>query len=348
MRRCGIISGAHRAKIGLLAALLLVLCGVFTAPSRAEVKIEKVSYKGWDGAYRLSNGTVEVVVVPGVARIMRYGFIGGPNLLWENAKEVGKPARIGQWPNFGGDKAWPWPQDDWPARAGSAWPPPAASDQTPHAAKTVGRDTLRLTSPLIVGYGVRIVRDITLSERGAQVRITTRFEKQREGADFPVGVWTITQIPVPETLLARLIPGAEKALPENYKMLMPTPWKSLRTEKGILYADRSRTESGKIGTDADLLAAVLGDTLFTIRALTTSLPLSAFVPGERAQFYSNPDPAPGAPADSATPYVEMEFTSPVKTLRSGETLTLETIYQARKLMPEQRVPAAVAGLIRTM
>src|SRR5687768_8676248 len=175
-----------------IIVLALVSCLLATSAGAA-VKIEKINYKGWAGSYRMTNGTVDVVVVPAVARIMRYGFVGGPNLLWENEKALGKPAKPGDWPNFGGDKAWPWPQDDWPKRTGgSGWPPPPATDQVAHIARLVGRDTVRLTSPVVAGYGIRIVRDITLNPTGTQVRIRTRFDKVRGSGGssaLPMGVW---------------------------------------------------------------------------------------------------------------------------------------------------------------
>src|SRR5438105_716976 len=50
----------------------------------AGVAVERVDYHGWPGCFRLTNGTVDVVVVPQIGRVMRYGPVGGPNLLWEN------------------------------------------------------------------------------------------------------------------------------------------------------------------------------------------------------------------------------------------------------------------------
>lgn len=336
----------YRFAVPALAVLLsLVACLFPGRTADAAVRIEKVNYKGWAGSYRMTNGTVEVVIVPAVARIMRYGFVGGPNLLWENPKALGKPAKPGDWPNFGGDKAWPWPQDDWPKHIGKGWPPPAAADQMPHAAFVLG-DTVRLASRPLTEYGITIVRDITLSPTGTQVRIRTRFEKSKlrhkdaPGAQsMPVSVWVITQVKVPQTLAARLIPGTEMKLPPRYKLLMENPWQSIKVDRGVLLAERPAERNAKLGTDADLLAAAIGDTLFTVRSRTTHLPLSAFVPGERAQLYTNP--APDA-------YVELEFTGPVKKLAPGQSLTLEVIWQARRLTRTQRSAAAVADLVRGM
>ena len=42
-----------------------------------ESMIEMIHYHGWNNAWRLSNGTVELVVLAGVGpRIVHYGFCG--------------------------------------------------------------------------------------------------------------------------------------------------------------------------------------------------------------------------------------------------------------------------------
>jgi len=57
----------------------------------------------YDGrtAFRLSDGRTEAVVVPEIGRVMRYGFVGGSNWLWNSSqKSYGK----NEWKNWGGDK----------------------------------------------------------------------------------------------------------------------------------------------------------------------------------------------------------------------------------------------------
>ena len=62
----------------LLAILSCVMSGIV----HAEVKVEKIEYKGWHNCYRVSNGEVELVVTGDVGpRIIRFGFVGGQNLL---------------------------------------------------------------------------------------------------------------------------------------------------------------------------------------------------------------------------------------------------------------------------
>ena len=43
--------------------------------------VERTSYRGWENAYRISNATVEIVVLADVGpRVVGYRFIDGENL----------------------------------------------------------------------------------------------------------------------------------------------------------------------------------------------------------------------------------------------------------------------------
>lgn len=64
---------------------------------------------------------VEMVIVPDINRIVRFGRPGGPNLLWVDPEAENGPAM--PWKNWGGEKLWFWPQERWP-ELGSPWPPP--------------------------------------------------------------------------------------------------------------------------------------------------------------------------------------------------------------------------------
>ena len=53
--------------------------------------MEKIDYKGWPNSYRLSNGTVDLVVTTDVGpRIIRFGFVGGENEFKEYEDMLGK------------------------------------------------------------------------------------------------------------------------------------------------------------------------------------------------------------------------------------------------------------------
>jgi len=315
--------------------VLLFCAGIASATVWAQ-KVERVSYKGWQDCYRLSNGTVEVVVVPSVARIMHYGFVGEPSVLWINPATEGAPVKPGEWPNHGGDKAWVWPQDEWGMRVGRGWPPPSATDQVPHQVEIIKGNIVRLTSPLVAGYGVRIVRDIRLEPSGTRVHILTRLEKMRDGADFPVAAWVVAQLPAPELLLIRLHPGS--TLTEGYKLFSPDPWKAVRRlEADILLPERRSDVAVKLGCDADILAWFKSPYLVVHRSPVGNL--SDFKPGDHAQIFSNSD---------VLPYIELEFTSPLRVLRKGESVSLEVTWELYRVPPDKGSPEELAALLRRM
>ena len=87
--------------------LKLILCTFMIAMTvRAAVKIEKTPYQGWPNCYRISNGTVELIVTSDVGpRIMRYGFPGGQNLFKEFEKQLGKTGEK-EYQLRGGHRVW--------------------------------------------------------------------------------------------------------------------------------------------------------------------------------------------------------------------------------------------------
>ena len=57
--------------------------------------VEKISYRGWGNTWRLSNGTVELIVLGDVGpRIVWYGFCGGENIFHEVSADSGFMAGI--------------------------------------------------------------------------------------------------------------------------------------------------------------------------------------------------------------------------------------------------------------
>lgn len=72
--------------------------------------VEKLSYGGWPNCYRLTDGRVELIVTTDVGpRIIRYGFVGGQNLFWENPYQLGRSLE-GDWQIRGGHRLWVAPE----------------------------------------------------------------------------------------------------------------------------------------------------------------------------------------------------------------------------------------------
>jgi hypothetical protein len=326
---------------------------ITSSPANAEVKINKVEYKGWKDAYRLSNGTVELVYVPSVARIMRYGYVGGPNVLWENqplAGTVSHDRNPGTWRNVGGDKVWPWPQEDWGKLMPQAWPPPPAADSLPQEVIVTAKNSLQVTSQRVLPWGVRIMREIRMDPTGTAVHVTNRLERDVDGESTPVAPWTVTQVPAVTWVISRSLPVS--TLPDGYKYYgEDAKFKSInKTAEGALVVERNGAKATKIGMDADIVGSLEGDTLFTVR-FAVMVPADnaglTYAAADRAQFYSQPDDDNAAKMGTL-PYIEMEMTAPLKTLKKGETNTLSLVWELRKVPADKQNPAGVAALLKAM
>ena len=91
-----------------LSALSWLVAASFITP--AAVKIEKIDYHGWKNSYRMSNGTVEVIVVSDIGpRIMHYGFVGDKNMFLEVPDQLGKSGEA-TWQSRGGHRLWAAPE----------------------------------------------------------------------------------------------------------------------------------------------------------------------------------------------------------------------------------------------
>ena len=75
------------------------------------MKTETIAYGGWDNCLRLSNGTVDAVIPLEIGpRIIRCGFVGGPNLLGEIETDLGETGGE-EWRMYGGHRLWHSPED---------------------------------------------------------------------------------------------------------------------------------------------------------------------------------------------------------------------------------------------
>jgi hypothetical protein len=74
--------------------------------------MELVPYGGWNRCVRITAGNTEAIVTLEVGpRIIRYGFVGGPNELVEYAKDMGKTSGD-EYRSYGGHRLWIAPEED--------------------------------------------------------------------------------------------------------------------------------------------------------------------------------------------------------------------------------------------
>lgn len=198
--------------LGSSPVALIVLCapvraGASGAPSAFEAPsalclngecqpvISQIIYAG-RSAYRLTDGKSEAVVVPLLGRVMRWGKVGGPNLLW-NAGSVS--AKAGEWKNYGGDKMWLSPQSSWKVLHGSDnWPPDTAFDGTAQVASVLSGGQLKLVSNASPRTGIRLERVMGFNARGEFAIEQTAIKTA--GSPVRVGLWSISQSDAPDAV----------------------------------------------------------------------------------------------------------------------------------------------------
>ena len=72
--------------------------------------LQRIRYRGWNHAYQLSNGTVELIVLADVGpRIIFYGFCNGENELHEVDRDSGLSGGC-DFRLYGGHRLWVSPE----------------------------------------------------------------------------------------------------------------------------------------------------------------------------------------------------------------------------------------------
>jgi hypothetical protein len=274
----------------------------------ANVAITPMEYHGWPGSYLISNGVAEVVVVPVIGRVMQFRMSGDEaGVFWENRALDGQLAAApeAEWANFGGDKVWPAPQDDWIKITGRPWPPPLAFDSMPLQATVKGSE-LVLTSPVDPHYGIQTVRCIALHPSKAKLAIRTAYHKV-SGPAVKSGIWFITQLREPQRVFA-LLPEEVKHSPGFYQMQGPAPH-DFQHQGRLISLRRDPANNLKIGAEGRSLLWI-GDEYVL------------HIDHDHAQgatsIYTNMDPLP---------YVELETEGPLVEMNAGDRIEMTNIYE---------------------
>ncbi len=125
------------------------------------VKVEKVSYGGWDNCYKISNEMVELIVTSDVGpRIMRYSFLDGENLMCQVKEDMGKSGSD-KWLMYGGHRLWHSPEH--PIRTYNP-------DNFPVKVKVL-ENGVHLTSDVEKVSGIKKEMIIKLSDKTSQVEV---------------------------------------------------------------------------------------------------------------------------------------------------------------------------------
>ncbi|MGI6294632.1 MAG: hypothetical protein ACOX3G_00935 [Armatimonadota bacterium] len=143
------------------------------------VNIEKIDYPKYGSCYKLTNGTVDVLVTLDVGpRIISYGFCGGENNLAEiDSAEVAK-TKPNEWNAFGGHRLWHAPE---------VMPRSYIPDNGPVTAEVIGNSTIRVAPPLEEETNIQKAMMISLAREGTRLTITHTLKNK--------GLWPIELAP---------------------------------------------------------------------------------------------------------------------------------------------------------
>lgn len=298
------------------------------AACTAGVTVEKIDFRGWKDAWKISNESCEVIVVPAVARIISFSLKGKESVLWIEPGNAGKTAKDDkQWHNFGGDKIWPAQQDQW------GWPPPYHFDCAPNTADAIPGG-VRLTTPVSPVFGAQGMREIVLDEKKPLLRIHQEMTRTGDQAK-ELTLWSVTQVRKPEYAMLPLGQEVENKSggKERYKPLGALNHALFRAHKTVLSISNDDEPGQKVGVKPDeafrdgWVAAVFpGLMLVESHALVQD----AKYPdgGMHGEIYTAPK--------AVQHYVEIELLGPMTAPKKGEKFKHDLVWQLVTLDGQQQ------------
>lgn len=168
---------------------------------------EKVAYAGWPNCYRLANGQVELVITADVGpRVIRYGFVDGPNMFVNFEDEMGGTGEA-EWRNRGGHRLWTAPE---------AQPRTYYPDNDPVTVEEHD-GFVRFIPPVEASNGIAKEIDFALDDATGRVTVTHRI---RNTGVWPVelALWALSVMDAGGTAILPLPPRGphtENLLPVN-------------------------------------------------------------------------------------------------------------------------------------
>jgi hypothetical protein len=173
------------------------------------LNLEKLDYHGWANSYRLSNGSIDLIVTTDIGpRIIHFAFTGGDNELGVSPEMLGKTGGS-EWRIYGGHRFWHAPED----KVITYLP-----DNSPVQMQQDG-DVVRLIQPIEAVTGIQKELAISLAPKAAQATIVHRLHNHNP---LPVTLapWAITVmekrgvaiLPLPRGEEGGLLPSGAVAL----------------------------------------------------------------------------------------------------------------------------------------
>jgi hypothetical protein len=316
-----------RTLLAFAAALMVTTASV----ASGDVKVEKVTYMRQPACIRLSNGTVDVIVTTVIGpRVIRYGFIGGDNLLGE-VPETGVTTALGEWKPWGGHRLWTAPED---------MPRSYSPDNAPVEATVTG-GTVRLVQPVEPQTGIVKEIIVTLAPAGTDVIVGHRLTNRSLWA-VEVSPWALTIMNAGGTILIPQEPYAshdDALLPVRgltmwaYTDLSDPRWR-IGPRFIRLSTDTARAESQKIGAanKRGWAGYARGGQLFVKR-----------YGWEEGATY--PDYGVNTEAYTAGDFIELETLGPMTRLVPGASVTHEERWSLLRDIDVSADDAALAAAL---
>jgi len=149
------------------------------------MELKKVAYQGWRNCCRLANKEVELILTGDVGpRVIRFGFIGGPNMFKEYTNMVGKTGGA-KWRIYGGHRLWHAPEVE---------PRTYYPDNSPVTVKDAG-DFVHAVQPVEKATGIQKELEIHLCSKKNHVRILHRLRNH--------GTWAVELAPWALSVMAQ-------------------------------------------------------------------------------------------------------------------------------------------------
>jgi hypothetical protein len=280
------------------------------AAADAQVKMEKITCTSLKlpNCYKLSNGTVEIVVTTDIGpRIARYGFVGGESILSDISGSLAEKDRD-QWQAWGGHRLWIAPEGQ---------PKSYGPDNTPIKHAPAGANGIRLEQPVEKGTGIQKVMTVTLDATGTGVTVKHELINRNQ-KPYELAVWALTIMNPGGTAIVpqepykkhadallparplvmwhytdlsdsrfaigpkfiRLSTDEKKAEPQKFGVLNKTGWAAY-AKNGLLFVKRMKYEEGAAYPDYNSSVEVFTQAGFI--EVESLGPLRTLKPGEAAE-----------------------------------------------------------------
>ncbi|MDO4563530.1 MAG: hypothetical protein Q4C12_06810 [Clostridia bacterium] len=284
------------------------------------INIKEITYGEFGKCVRISDANIELVVtIDKGPFVIRYGFIGGESVLFEDAKakygqEVkDSPFRADRWNVYGGHRMWISPEKL----------PRTYYPDVYKVEYNVEATAVTFTAPEQEWTHMRYCLKVELLKNG-EIRLT--HTTQNTGAwDVKVAPWTITV----------MRGGGTVIIPQNTrdtgffpnKWVAYWPYTSMGDER-IKTGDKYITFTNKPSISAPAKIGVLNNAGYAIYVLKDCAFMKEFAFEDGAEY---PDNGCNCESYMNGEYVEIESLSPLRVLESGKTMQHIETWQLSKI-----------------